>query len=171
MDAEDTDVCGAGTTGSDPCQNPTTDDGDPNRCWIPSHNDPDAENPQGREYAIDADDHEDILDAARMGVSKAGCARAAGIGEASLQRYLENHDDFRSAFAQARATGEQRLLTEPLYTDEDAVREMDGQHARFILSTSFDYKKTERKEVTGADGEAVDIDVSSEVVTVETTDE
>lgn len=167
----DADTCGADTTGDAPCQNPTTEDGDPARCWIPSHNDPDAENPHGRDFALSEDDHDDILDAAKMGASKAGCARAAGVDEASLRRYLDAHDDFRRAFAQARAEGEQRLLRGPLFREEDARREMDGQHARFLLSTSFDYKKTERKEVTGADGEAVDLEVSSEVVTVTSDDD
>ena len=86
------DVCGHPTEGGDgpPCQNPPGENG---RCHIPTHNDPDAENPQGRKWAITESDHEDILTAARDGFSKAGCARAAGVGEASLQRYLDAHDE------------------------------------------------------------------------------
>jgi hypothetical protein len=146
MTDDEADVCGHPTAGGDgpPCQNPPGDNG---RCHIPTHNDPDAENPQGRKFAIDESDHEDILEAASMGASKAGCARAAGVDKASLLRYLDAHEEFRTAFTQARATGEQRLLKGPLWNEEDAPREMDGQHARFLLSTSFGYKKTEKQEV------------------------
>jgi len=140
------DECGYPTEGGDgpPCQNPAGENG---RCWIPSHTDPDAENPQGRDFKIDEADHDDILDAARMGASKAGCARAAGVKKPSLLRYLDAHDSFRTAFMRARSDGEQRLLSGPLFNEDDAPREMDGQHARFLLSTSFDYQKTEKQEI------------------------
>jgi predicted transcriptional regulator len=155
------DKCGAETTSGDPCQNPAAS--------CPWHDDdpPDT----GRDFAITDDDHEDILRAAREGFSKSGCARAAGVSHTALDRYLEAHEDFRATFTRARHEGERELLRNALYEDEDAPRQMDGQHARFILSTSFDYKKTERKEVTGPDGDAVDIEVSSEVVTVTDSDE
>jgi len=139
------DTCGYPTADGSPCQNPAGENG---RCWIPSHNpgDDDA-NPQGRDFKIDESDHDDILEAARMGASKAGCARAAGVDKASLLRYLDAHDQFRTAFMHARAEGEQRLLSGPLFNEDDAPREMDGQHARFLLSTSFDYTKTEKQEI------------------------
>jgi hypothetical protein len=143
------DVCEAPTDGGDgpPCQHPTTEEGDSDRCWIDAHNDAETGvDPGGREFAIDADDHDAILDAAKKGASKAGCARAAGVERPSLNRYLEAHEDFRSEFTQARAQGEQRLLTGPLYEERDSPRQMDGQHARFLLSTSFDYVKTEKRE-------------------------
>jgi len=94
------------------------------------------------------DDHEAILDAARDGLSKAGCARTAGTQKQNLQRYLEAEEnaDFRDAFARARARGERRLLAGPL-VDREGEPDMDGQHARFILSTSFDYVKTEKREL------------------------
>ena len=140
------DVCGHPTEGGDgpPCQNPPGENG---RCHIPTHNDPDAENPQGRKWAITESDHEDILTAARDGFSKAGCARAAGVGEASLQRYLDAHDEFRSAFMRARHKGERTLLKGPLVEREGEAESIDGQHARFLLSTSFDYQKTEKREL------------------------
>ena len=140
------DVCGHPTEGGDgpPCQNPAGENG---RCYIPAHNGDDADPPGGRNRALDESDHDDILDAARMGASKAGCARAAGVGEATLQRYLDAHDAFRSAFTRARARGEQRLLEGPLFESPEGERDMDGQHARFLLSTSFGYQKTEKREV------------------------
>jgi len=48
-------------------------------------------------------------------------------------------------------------------------RTVDAQHARFLLSTSFDYVKTERTELTGEDGGPVEVD--SDVVTVTEVDE
>lgn len=138
------DVCGAETVDGGECQNPAGDNG---RCWIPSHTDPDAENPHGRDFTITEDDHDDILRAAREGMSKSGCARAAGVAKSQLDRYLEAHDNFRSAFTRARHEGERFLVREALIDDPDDPREVDGQHARFLLSTSFDYIKTEKKEL------------------------
>lgn len=141
-------VCGHPTADGTPCQHPTTDDGDADRCWVSAHNEAETESGDpGRDWSIDESDHEDILDAAELGASKAGCARAAGVQRTQLNRYLDAHDEFRADFARARARGERRLLEGPLFNEEDAPREMDGQHARFILSTSFDYSKTERREL------------------------
>jgi len=148
------DICGhEDTTTGHPCQHPA------GSCPVPSHNDSDAENPQGRDFAIDASDHEDILQAAREGFSKAGCARAAGVDEKSLQRYLKANEnaDFRRAFMRARHRGERELLRAPLRDDPQNPVNVDGQHARFLLSTSFEYVKTEKRELehsgTGEDGE------------------
>ena len=137
------DICGAETNDGGMCQHPASrPDG---RCHLHTE----AEEPAqvGRKFAIDESDHDDILEAARMGASKAGCARAAGVDKASLLRYLEAHDEFRTDYARARSRGEQRLLTRPLEKGPDGHTEMDGQHARFILSTSFDYTKTEKREL------------------------
>mgnify|MGYP000671565098 CR=1 FL=1 len=155
--SDESDTCGAETVADSPCQNPTTDDGDPDRCWIPSHNDPDAGNPHGRDFAIDEGDHDDILQAARDGMSKAGCARAAGVDEKSLARYLDAHDDFRRAFTRARHEGERFLVREALIDSPDDPREIDGQHARFLLSTSFDYVKTEKQELEHSTDEDTDL--------------
>jgi len=150
-------ICGADTTGDQPCQNPAGENG---RCWIPSHNpDSDEENPQGRGFSIDESDHDDILEAARDGVSKSGCARAAGVSHTELNRYLDAHPDFRSAFARARNTGE-RTLIEGGLRDPD----VDSSMAKFLLASSFDYKKTEQREVTGQGGGPVEIELNETVV-------
>ena len=158
------DVCGHPTEGGDgpPCQNPAGENG---RCYIPAHNGEDKPAPQGRDFAISPDDHDDILEAARMGASKAGCARAAGVNKQNLQRYLDSHDTFRDAFTRARAKGERELITGPLYnSDDDDDPDMDGQHARFLLSTSFDYQKTEKREVehSGDDENPLSVTVKRE---------
>jgi len=138
---DDTELCGADTTDDEPCQNPAGEDGS---CWIPTHgsDDDDVENPQGRDFAIGEDDHADVLEAAETGMSKAGCARAAGVDKASLLRYLDAHEDFRTAFERARARGESELIEGGLRDDD-----VDTSMAKFLLASSFDYKKTEKREV------------------------
>jgi hypothetical protein len=152
-------ICGAECVDGSPCQHPA------DSCPVPSHADPSADNPQGRDFAIDEDDHEDILQAAREGFSKAGCARAAGVDEKSLQRYLEagENANFRRAFMRARHKGERELLRAPLRDNPQDPVDVDGQHARFLLSTSFEYVKTEKRELEhsgeGDDGEIlIDLD-------------
>jgi len=157
-------VCGAETTDGGECQNRAGENG---RCWIPSHNDPDAENPHGRDFSIAEDDHEDILQAARIGMSKSGCARAAGVSHTELRRYLDSNENFRSAFMRARSKGERRLVEEALFERDDQPN-MNDQHARFLLSTSFDYVKTEKKELEdvteGSDGFGTTVVLDSEYV-------
>jgi hypothetical protein len=149
------DLCGYDAPGG-PCQNPATE-GD--RCWIPSHSDPGAENPQGRKFAISESDHDDILDAARNGLSKAGCARAAGVDKASLLRYLEAHPEFRTAFARARERGELSLVRDGL-RDPDT----DSSMAKFLLSTSFNYIKTEKRELEHSGEGGGPLEIRREVV-------
>lgn len=139
------DTCGHPTADGSPCQHPATD-GD--SCWLNEHGGDAA--PSGRDFSLGEDDHDDILAAAREGLSKSGCARAAGVSHTELNRYLDAHDEFRAAFRRARSEGEHRLVKGALYREvnnPEPRREMDGQHARFLLSTSFDYIKTEKKEV------------------------
>jgi len=158
------DICGAECVDGSQCQNPH------DSCPVPSHSDPTAENPHGRDFAIDKSDHDDILQAAREGFSKAGCARAAGVDEKSLHRYLEadEHEDFRRSFTRARHEGERVLVKGALYDEPEErkknERTVNAQHARFILSTSFDYIKTEKKEITGEDGGALDVVINEETV-------
>jgi len=154
------DICGAETADGTPCQHPATND---NSCWIDSHG---GDTAVGRDFRIGPDDHEDILQAAREGMSKAGCARAAGVSKQNLQRYLDadENTEFRDAFLRARHVGERKLIRAPLQNDPADPVEIDGQHARFLLSTSFDYVKTERRELEG------DIDLGSVTVDFEDTD-
>jgi len=150
------DTCGADTVNGQPCQNPAGDDG---HCWIPSHGDADAENPQGRDFAIGEADHEAILEAASMGKSVRGCARAAGVSLSQLQRYLEAHEDFRVSFERARARGESELIEGGLHDDD-----VDTSMAKFLLASSFEYKKTEKREVAGDGGGPVEIQLNETIV-------
>ncbi|OYR57719.1 helix-hairpin-helix domain-containing protein [Halorubrum halodurans] len=97
---------------------------------------------KGREFELDEDDHDDVLEAAETGMSIRGCARAAGVSLSQLQRYLDTHDDFRVSFERARARGESELIEGGLRDDD-----VDTSMAKFLLASSFDYKKTERREV------------------------
>lgn len=148
------DTCGHPTADGTPCQNPATD-GD--TCWLNEHGG-DAD-PSGRDFSLSEDDHDQLLNAARQGLSKSGCARAAGVSHTELNRYLDAHEEFRSDFAQARANGEAKLVREGLRDPET-----DSSMAKFLLSTSFDYVKKEKREVTGDGGGAVEVTLNREVV-------
>lgn len=149
----DDDICGAECADGTPCQNAA------GSCGVASHSDPDAENAQGRDFSLGESDHDDILEAAAIGASKRGCARAAGVSHTELERYLEAHDGFRASFERARARGEAELIEGGL-RDED----VDSSFAKFLLASSFDYKKTEKKEVTGDGGGAVEVTFNEEIV-------
>ena len=114
---------------------------------------------KGRDFAITEDDHDDLLQAAKTGLSLRGCARAAGVSHSQLRRYLDAHEEFRSSFERARAHGEAELIEGGL-RDED----VDTSMAKFLLASSFDYKKTEQREVTGEGGGPVSVDITETVV-------
>jgi hypothetical protein len=90
------------------------------------------------------------IGAALEGKSVAGCERAAGVGQKTIGGWLEqNHTfetdegliaDFSQAFAQARARGESWCIRNARREDGDASFE------KFMLASSYDYKKTERVE-------------------------
>lgn len=159
----DDEICGYEDTASgNPCKNSA--DSCP---WHNTDNPPDT----GRPDKFTDDRAADAIEAARNGFSKAGCARAAGVTPQTINNWLDRNPDYKDgkffeAFMRARHKGERQLVTGPLYDDADEQhkRTVNGQHARFLLSTSFDYIKTERTELTGEDGGA--IEVESDVVTV-----
>jgi len=165
-------VCGADTADGTPCQHPAGENG---RCWIPQHN-PDGEGNDdaapGRPSDFTEDRAHDAIDAAELGMSKSGSARAAGVPVSTLHDWIErgthtvDGENFSEAFARARARGERRLVEGAMFEERDAPRQMDGQHARFLLSTSFDYVKTEKREVehAGEDGGPVEFTINREVV-------
>ena len=100
---------------------------------------------KGRDFAITEDDHDDLLQAAKTGLSLRGCARAAGVSHSQLRRYLDAHEEFRSSFERARAHGEAELI-------EGGLRDegVDTSMAKFILASSYGYKKAEKREVEGS---------------------
>lgn len=87
MTDNDTKICGADTTGPDPCQNPAGDNG---WCWIPSHNpDSDEENPQGRETTLDQELVESITSSIAEGKSVTSAVRMAGIPKSTYYNWLD----------------------------------------------------------------------------------
>jgi hypothetical protein len=84
------------------------------------------------------------------GKSKAGCERAAGIGNDTLSGWLEtdptftdeNGDErnFSEAFVQARARGES------MYIEDGRDLKGDTSFAKFMLSSSYGYEKTEKRK-------------------------
>lgn len=131
--SDDESICGSTNTSSgEPCQNPA------GSCpW-----DHGEENSNGRDFKLSEDDHSAILEAAHLGKSETGCARAAGVSWQSLERYLDAHPDFRSAFRRARAAGE----TSYIEGGRDSESDVDPSFAKFMLSSSYDYKNTEKRE-------------------------
>lgn len=130
------DICGAECADGSPCEHPA------GSCPVPSHSNEATDNPQGRDFALGEEDHDDVLEAASQGKSVRGCARAAGVSHSQLRRYLDAHEDFRSSFERARARGESELIKGGL-RDED----VDSSFAKFLLASSFDYTKKEKREV------------------------
>ena len=125
-------ICGWPTTSDGECQNPAGEDG---TCWINTHGDPDAENTGGRPSLLD-EYEDDILDAARNGMTLQGCARIAGIDESTLHRWKNKYDEFRKSLKRARAKGELKHL-----------QSVDDNGSRFVLERSFGWVKTEKREV------------------------
>lgn len=155
----DDDICGyENTTTGDPCQHPA------GSCPVPSHSGaaPDGGNPQGRPSKFSDERARAAIHAAEeYGKSKRGCERDAGVARGTLDNWLEanptfegpdgNEYDFLTAFRRARGEGETYYITE----GRDPEGEVDESFAKFMLASSFDYKKTEATELTGEDGGAV----------------
>lgn len=149
------DKCGStDTTTGEPCQRPAgwgteSDIG-------PCKDHPTAESNRGRPSKFDDGPALRAIEAAKEGQSKGGCARSAGVTRRTLNRWLDanptftdlegEQQEFRPAFMHARNIGEEKLVRWGLYGEDDDGRDIDSQHARFLLSTSFDYVKTERRE-------------------------
>ncbi|MFB6237530.1 MAG: hypothetical protein ABEH81_04080 [Halopenitus sp.] len=126
------DLCEYPTGDETPCQNPAGENG---RCWIPKHNDEDADNPHGRPSLLE-DNWDDIMTGAQKGMTLEGCARLAGVDESTLHRWKNEHEDFCKSLKRARAHGELKHL--------QSVNESGSQ---FLLERSFGYVKTEKREV------------------------
>lgn len=143
------DTCTATKNDGEPCDYTAKyEDG---KCGIHSeHND--RGDPGGRPSLLDKY-RDDVLAGARQGMTKAGCARLAGVTEQTLHNWLNKNDEFFESFKRARAQGELQHL-----------QSVNDRGSQFILERSFGYVKTEKREIMGEDGDAIQID--SDVVTV-----
>jgi len=88
---------------------------------------------------------DDILEAAREGLTYEGIARVAGVGVSTLHEWRETHDDFSESLERARSEAELEL-----------IQDVD---AEFVLERSYGYTKTEKREI---DMDA-DVDASHDV--------
>jgi len=148
------DICGAETSSTDdPCQHPA------GSCPVPSHGADDVdENPQGRPSKFQ-DKRDAVLEAAEDPIKTRDVARTAGIGKSTLYDWLDDHEEFSDAFRRARSRAA-RTLVERGLEDPDA----DTRMVTFLLERTFDYIKTERRELDG------ELDLGDVTVDFENTD-
>lgn len=148
----DDDICGAECGDGSKCEHPA------GSCPVASHSDSDADNEQGRPSKL-AERGDAVLEAAKKGVTIKGCARAAGIDESTLHRWIEKYDDFAEEFRKARHKGELKHI--------DNVGEGGSQ---FILERSFGYIKREEFDLD-VDADVNNThDVTADFVTFDTDD-
>jgi len=142
------DICGY-PTGADgtPCQHPTTDDGDPNRCWEDSHNEGDTDSGNaGRPAAFDDEQtRQRALVAVGQGLKVEHQASLAGVAPNTLRRALccvetpsnptldTEPCEFCRNYAQAHANGAREILNDC--------------RPEFIASASYGYVKEEKRDV------------------------
>lgn len=144
-------ICGYPTAEDEPCQHPTTDDGDPDRCWIDSHNEGEtASEDPGRPSTFE-EHREDVLEAAEEPIKTRDVARTAGIGKSTLYDWLDHHEEFSDAFRRARSRAARDLVRRGL---EDP--DVDSSVIRFLLERTFDYTKTQEIEHSG-DGITINV--------------
>jgi len=145
----DDDICGAPTGDDEPCQNPATE-GD--SCWIESHGG--HASGHGRPSAFTDKRARAAVAAAEKGKSESGVEREVGVGERTIfgpEGWIEQdltftdtdgtERDFSRALRRARAQGEDEWIR------EGRGEVGDSSFAKFMLSTSYDYVKTERREI------------------------
>ena len=139
------DRCSYPTAEDTPCQHPTTEDGDPGRCWIPSHND--EEGDFGRPRLLDDERKQQIIyTAVNSGLSVEHQANLAQVNPNTLRRALccvetprtpeitvDEPCDFCKGYAQAHARG--------------AMSVLDECRPEFRASASFGYVKEEKRQL------------------------
>lgn len=165
----DEDICGAETTDGGKCQRPMGWGTDSDIGPCSDHRS------RGRPSKFNDERARAACRAARGARSKRGCARAAGIGKSTLNRWVEKNPtfrtesgeraEFRDAFRRARSDGEQLLVEGGLRPERpDGESDIDSQHCRFLLATSYGYEKTERRDVR-VDNDA-DLDEQPDVLVI-----
>jgi len=141
------DTCGYPTAEDTPCQHPTTDDGDPDRCWVDSHNDASTDAGQGgRPRAFDDDQtRQRVLVAVGQGLKVEHQASLAGVSPDTLRRALccvetpsnpaleADACEFCANYAQAHANGAREILNDC--------------RPEFVASASYGYVKEEKRDV------------------------
>jgi len=89
-----TDKCGHPTQAGGECSNPTTDDGDPGKCWIPSHNETAVESDQpGRPTTLDKSIVDNITSHIAEGKSVASATRMETVPPSTFYNWLDKAPD------------------------------------------------------------------------------
>jgi hypothetical protein len=161
-------ICGAECADGTPCEHPA------GSCPVPSHDpdaDDDVDNPHGRPSAFSDELARRAIAAAEKGKSEGGIEREVGVGDRTIfgddgwvdqaHTFVDadgTERDFSRALRRARARGEDEWL------DEGRSDDGDSSFAKFMLASSYDYKKTEKKEVTGEDGGPVEVELNETIV-------
>ena len=121
---------------------------------------------RGRPLKYTEDKADDAIEAAEKGMPVNASARAAGVWPKTIENWLDKSLDddcdkipvsFFQRFMRARFEGEKKL-------HDRAEEKEHASFEQFLLSTSFKYKKTEKKELTGEDGGPVQVDTIIEVM-------
>lgn len=140
------DICGAECADGSKCQHPA------GSCPVPSHHDDSiTDDPQGRPSKFD-EHRADVLAAAEEPIKTRDVARSVGIGKSTLYDWLNEYPEFSDAFRRARSRAARDLVERGLQ-DPD----MDTRFVQFLLERTFDYIKTEKRELTGEGGDAVQV--------------
>lgn len=147
----DGDICGAECVDGTPCEHPA------GSCPVPSHSDPDAENPHGRPKAFDDEWRRDALyRAAGMGMHLYHQAGFAQVSENTVRRALccvetprepalttDDPCDFCKGYVRAHSEG--------------ALETLENCDDEFIASATYGYSKTEEREYSGPDGGPLEV--------------
>jgi len=155
--------CGWPTAEDHGCKHPPTEG---ERCWLHAEDAKKA----GRPTKFDDERARWAVEAARSAKSIRGCARAALVDHATLGNWLRSNPtytdengeerEFFTAFMRARAQGETVLVRGGLTRDE-----VDSSHARFLLSTSFDYTEEKRIQIDDVSSDPDDATDMEELLT------
>lgn len=125
-------TCHAETTAGTRCKNPAQANG---YCHIPSHQ-AQSQPETGRHNKCTPDRIERACRAAMIGTSIKGCARAAGVSQATIFEWLSRADEgppfseFSEQFTRARSRGEQSIIAK-----------VHERKPEFLLERSFGYTK------------------------------
>jgi len=159
------DTCDHPTAAGGECQHPTTDDGDPDRCWVDSHNDAETTSGQGGRPRLldDRRKQQIIYTAVNSGLTVEHQANLAQVSPDTLRRALccvetprtpelttEDPCEFCEGYAQAHARG--------------AMQVLDECRPEFRASATFGYVKEEKHQHTGDEGGALEVSLTRTVV-------
>lgn len=152
--------CGKECVDGTPCEN------DADSCpWHGEEDSPDT----GRPTKFNDERAQNAIEAAKLGKSKAGCERSAGVARGTVDNWLDENPSFEdedgeekgffTAFMRARANGEDEWI-------DDGRHGENPSFAKFMLSSSYGYSE-ERDVNVDADVDATH-DVTADFVTFET---